>query len=412
MASGQALFAEFFTYVLLFEHVTAQGERELSDGQVRQDIAALLARQQAAAKRAGMPEVDYQEARFAIIAWADETLLKHTTWAHHSAWSASPLQLEYYQTRNAGEEFFERLERLRPEQQAVREIYYVCLGLGFSGQYFLGLENALKLDHIRHEQARRLPHAVEALHEITTLTPQPYAVAAPQGQPIVHPLTSQLLKVALGLLLAVPLGLFVTYKLLPPPTSTSAGPAIPPVVLPQPAPPDAPCAPRTVGHVPEPLCVVIKLLEPLKQRGEVQDLDLRMRLNKLDSVPSYVARDDLAIRVQTPSKFDSFVYVDYYSADGTVAHLFPTPQEAMQRFGRSQALTVQQLNGQPLEIQAPFGIELVTVVASQTPLFLNPRAGTEDSAAYVNALRQALMQEEAKTTITATFSLLTTRDNQ
>jgi hypothetical protein len=35
MASGQALFAEFFTYVLLFEHVTAQGERELSDGQVR-----------------------------------------------------------------------------------------------------------------------------------------------------------------------------------------------------------------------------------------------------------------------------------------------------------------------------------------------------------------------------------------
>jgi microcystin-dependent protein len=84
----------------------------------------------------------------------------------------------------------------------------------------------------------------------------------------------------------------------------------------------------------------------------------------------------------------------------------------MQRFGRSQALTVQQLNGQPLEIQAPFGIELVTVVASQIPLFLNPRAGTEDSAAYVNALRQALMQEEAKTTITATFSLLTTRDNQ
>jgi hypothetical protein len=158
--------------------------------------------------------------------------------------------------------------------------------------------------------------------------------------------------------------------------------------------------------------MVIKLLEPLKQRGEVQDLGLRMYLNKLDSVPSYVARDDLAIRVQTPSKFDSFVYVDYYSADGTVVHLFPTPQEAMQRFGRSQALTVQQLNGQPLEIQAPFGIELVTVVASQTPLFLKPRAGTEESAAYVNALRQALMQEETRTTITATFSLLTTRDNQ
>jgi type IV/VI secretion system ImpK/VasF family protein len=412
MASGQALFAEFFTYVLLFEPVTAQGEQELSTEQVRQEIAALLARQQAAAKRTGMPEIDYQEARFAIIAWADETLLKHTAWAHHSAWSALPLQLEYYQTRNAGEEFFERLERLRPEQQAVREIYYVCLGLGFSGQYFLGLENALKLDHIRHEQARRLPHAVEALHAITTLTPQPYAVASPQGQPIIRPLTSQFLKVTLGLLLAVPLGLFVTYKLLPPPAPTSASPGVQPVVLPQPAPPDAPCAPRTIGNVPEPLCAVIKLLEPLKQRGEGQDLGLRMYLNKSDSVPSYVARDDLAIRVHTPSKFDSFVYVDYYSADGTVVHLFPTPQEAMQHFGRSQELTVKQLNGQPLEIQAPFGIELITVVASQTRLFLKPRAGAEDREAYVNALRQALLQEEVKTTITATFSLLTTRDNQ
>jgi len=157
---------------------------------------------------------------------------------------------------------------------------------------------------------------------------------------------------------------------------------------------------------------VIKLLEPLKQRGEGQELGLLMRLNKSDSVPSYVARDDLAVLIQTPSKFDSFVYVDYYSADGTVVHLFPTPPEAMHRVGRSQALTVHQLNGRPLEIQAPFGIELVTVVASQTQLFLNPRAGAEESAAYVNALRQVLIQEEAKTTITATFSLLTTRDNQ
>jgi hypothetical protein len=83
----------------------------------------------------------------------------------------------------------------------------------------------------------------------------------------------------------------------------------------------------------------------------------------------------------------------------------------MPRLGPSQTLTVDRIHGQPLEIQAPFGIELVTVVASQTPLFQNMRAGTEDIEAYVNALRQVLTQEEAKTTLTATFSLLTTRDN-
>ena len=424
MASEQVVFAAFFTYILSFERAATQGKLEVSDGQVRQDIAALLTQQQAAAKRAGMSEADYQEARFAIIAWADETILKHTTWKHHNAWSALPLQLEYDQTRNAGEEFFERLERLRPEQHAVREVYYVCLGLGFSGQYFVGLEDALKLAQIRHDQARRLRHPVEVLYETATLTPQPYAVASPQDRPIRRPLRSQLLKAALVLLLAAPLGLFVAYKLLPTPTLTSAGPAISPVspVAPiPPSPPEAsllpspaetPCKPLTLGNVPEHLCAVIKLLEPVKQRGDAQDLGLLMRLNKPDSVPSYVARDDLAIWVQAPNKFDSFVYVDYYTSAGTVVHLFPTPEEAMQRLGRWQALTVDQIQGQPLEIQAPFGIELVTVVASQTPLFLNPRAGTEDSETYVNALRQVLNQEEAKTTVAATFFLLTTHDNE
>jgi hypothetical protein len=247
-----------------------------------------------------------------------------------------------------------------------------------------------------------LAHPVEALHEIDMLTPQPYAVASPQGQPITRPLTSKLLKVALVVLLAVPLGLFVAYKLLPSPTPTVASPAVPA---------EAQCAPLTVGNVPKPLCAVITLLEPLKQRGEEQDLGLLLRLKESDSIPSYVAKEPLTIQVQTPNKFDSYVYVDYYSADGTVVHLFPTPQEAGQRLGRSQALPVDRIDGQPIEIRRPFGIELVTVVASQTPLFPNPRAETEDIDAYVHALRQVLTQEEAKTTLTATFSLLTTRDN-
>jgi hypothetical protein len=255
-----------------------------------------------------------------------------------------------------------------------------------------------------------LPHPVEALYEIATLTPQPYAVASPQGQPMTRPLTSQLLKVALVLLLAAPLGLFVAFKLFSSPTSPPVVPTGQTVVA-SPTPPPALCVPLTLGDVPKRLCDVITLLEPLKQRGEEQDLGLLMRLNKSDSVPSYVAREDLSIWVQTPSIFDSFVYVDYYSADGTVVHLFPTPQEAMQHLGRLQTLTVDQIDGQPIEIQAPFGIELVTVVASQTPLFPNPRAETEDIDAYVNALRQVLTQEEATTTVTATFSLLTTRDN-
>ena len=46
--------------------------------------------------------------------------------------------LSYYNTFNAGEEFFSRLHHLPPQANDVREIYYLCLSLGFLGQYAFG----------------------------------------------------------------------------------------------------------------------------------------------------------------------------------------------------------------------------------------------------------------------------------
>jgi len=139
MAQVRELFSDLFAYVLLFEQTHLQGEFQPPYEQVRRDIAALLEQQKAAAKRQGMLEQDYHDACFAVVAWADETILTHSTWKHHNQWNTFQLQLEYYDTRNAGEEFFERLDKLRSEQKEVREVYYLCLGLGFSGRYFRGL---------------------------------------------------------------------------------------------------------------------------------------------------------------------------------------------------------------------------------------------------------------------------------
>lgn len=194
MANGRELFSELIGYVLLFDQANQQGQFQPSYEQTRRDIEALLEQEKATVKREGMLDRDYQDASFAVIAWADETILKHSTWKYHAEWSALPLQLEYFQTRNAGEEFFDRLERLRPEQNAIRDVYYVCLGLGFSGRYFLGLEDELKLNQIRHEQARHLSLPVEDIEEIGKLTPQPYEVRVPVGGQINQPWTDLLLK--------------------------------------------------------------------------------------------------------------------------------------------------------------------------------------------------------------------------
>jgi type IV/VI secretion system ImpK/VasF family protein len=204
MTMAHMLFADLFTYVLLFDQTHLQGEFQPAYEQVRQDIAALFQQEKGTARRQGILDKDVQEAAFAVVAWADETILKHTTWKHHHQWNTYPLQLEYYQTRNAGEEFFEHLEQLGATQQAIREVYYLCLALGFSGQYFLGLEDELKLTQMRHEQARHLTLPVESVQEIEKITAQPYEVHPPIGRPVRYPLTNLLLQAGLVLLVTVP----------------------------------------------------------------------------------------------------------------------------------------------------------------------------------------------------------------
>lgn len=82
----------------------------------------------------GVASVELEEALFALAAWADETILR-TSWSGRDEWQREPLQLQLYRTNRAGDEFYEHLARLRPDQTDAREVYLLCLALGFEGQY-------------------------------------------------------------------------------------------------------------------------------------------------------------------------------------------------------------------------------------------------------------------------------------
>lgn len=77
------------------------------------------------------------EAKFALAAFVDETVL---TGDFHlkEEWERFPIQLEYFQEQLAGEKFFERLQKLLHEIDKTAdavEVYYVCMLLGFKGRY-------------------------------------------------------------------------------------------------------------------------------------------------------------------------------------------------------------------------------------------------------------------------------------
>jgi type VI secretion system protein ImpK len=102
--------------------------------QVKADVSRLFSQSENFLKKGLFSQEDYDLARFAICAWVDEAILS-SPWDHKGLWQREQLQRLYYHTTEAGEEFFERLNALGFHQREVREVYYLCLALGFMGRY-------------------------------------------------------------------------------------------------------------------------------------------------------------------------------------------------------------------------------------------------------------------------------------
>ena len=98
------------------------------------------------ARGAGIDNEKVTKAKFALVAFLDETIFS-STWNQKEAWLSDPLQIKMFDTFNAGEEFFTNLEELRQRSSVnkdVLEIYYLCLALGFKGKYQLQSPESLR----------------------------------------------------------------------------------------------------------------------------------------------------------------------------------------------------------------------------------------------------------------------------
>jgi len=159
--------------------------------------------------------------------------------------------------------------------------------------------------------------------------------------------------------------------------------------------------------IPRPFCAVLDLLEPIKKQAEDRGINLVTKLNKNGNIPDYYDKESLVITGKTPTKFDSYIYVDYYAADSYVGHLLPSADQQPNRLASNQSFAVPD-GSYKKEISAdPPGLELITIIASKTPLFSGLRIN-ESADSYLKELSQALSKENVQPDVTATFHFIRT----
>jgi type VI secretion system protein ImpK len=136
-------FMDVIAYVMYF--LKTASAKQPPYEQVRARIVQLLT--ESRKKASEFQPDDYDQAHFAVCAWIDEALM-NSAWNERVTWQKEPLQLKFYQTTNAGELFFERLNSLAPHSKDVREVYYLCLAMGFMGR-FIKEEDRFLLDQLK-----------------------------------------------------------------------------------------------------------------------------------------------------------------------------------------------------------------------------------------------------------------------
>lgn len=437
MARLYDCFSALVSFGLALDASIAAGTPMLAHGAAQHQARRLLDAARAAADAAGTPAAQVEQATFAMVAWADEILARHP-----GANGTPPLQVQLFNSNNAHSEFFHHLSALGAEDDAVREVYWHAMALGFKGQYYFedgdqGELGKLKDLHGRQLALRPVPGATPA-HE--RITPQPHGARDPRGPHDTRRRDRTLLRSGGALVLVLPvLYLLWLWTTGPPATATGLAQRIEQHLqslacadlsatvdadgrtrvsgfVSQPD--DVPRVEREVGAMPGvkaprfdiglrvwPHCEVFSILKPYQVRNREKAFGLGV---DAPSAHNGTLRegDSVRVRVVAP-RHDSYVWVDYYTADGAVMHLNAGHTAVPLRAGD----TLEPGRDIPSSwlVSPPFGSVLITVLSSPVPFAeTSDRPPFELASAYLLRLREALAASKNSERLMADFVFLET----
>lgn len=442
MAELVDFFSEVISLALdLDERLGKSPETVAPCPEVQQQFLQSLQNAKRKAEKAGKRGSDIDEASFAVVAWIDEQIARYADW-----WAgATPLQKTLFSTNNAGNEFFTHLSQLTAQQDEVREVYYLCLCLGFVGQYYYETGKNTDLSRISDNSERQLPHPPANVHLLAQehITPQPYLSQDPSVPRVPGNWDQIIFRSALALAILLPIG-GLLYFLFSRPAPVPLEPQI------QTALKEFSCASLNFNLMPNgqidltgrvaqqtdlaqlqqriasikgvtsvhmnkvtvliwPFCEVVDLLDPYKRDNEQKTAGLRIAPSGHSN--QYTQGEYLVLDLNAPDR-DGYVYADYFTRDGYVVHLVPNGLDSGNSLSAGQKLTIGDPslpNKRNWKVQPPLGQEMVTIVSSVHPLFNQPRPETESATAYVPALKQAIANETSQGKLLAHYSFIESR---
>ena len=203
-------FMELVAYIVYF--LRSVKKKQPPFEQVKADVMRLITQSKSVCTQGAFSQDDYEQACFAIYAWIDEAVMS-SPWEHKNQWLKEQLQRIYYQTADAGEIFFERLNSIGPHQRDVREIYYLCMAMGFTGRYCHAGDEYL-LDQLKTSNLKLLTGSsmeIPAL-EKTTLFPDAYPHDISEAGLDKKKPFSTFTLVLIGCPVLLYIGLFVIYR--------------------------------------------------------------------------------------------------------------------------------------------------------------------------------------------------------
>jgi len=171
-----------FAYVLYLKGACAFETPSFSE--VYQQTRGLVNKSAELAIGMGIDIRKYDKARFAVCVWVDE-IFSTMSWSHNQQWLQHTLQKEFYGLPNANTAFFLRLNALRDDEYAVREIYLYCLYLGYCGQYLLEGDKPL-LKQLKLSQLNSLVDRKSLIHSLhnSSIFKYAYPYYAQGNQPL------------------------------------------------------------------------------------------------------------------------------------------------------------------------------------------------------------------------------------